>query len=164
MFEVKVIVPKHLLDVEAFEKAIMQGIDHLVDDSAQDFASTCSTWSAENKPSIEKEKAHRDGGTITGAARAVGDVYSWNNYDVSRPALVPVKAPFMQFRHSSGWVAKTQRGIIGSGAGANTGPIVRTKRVRAYTRVGRHWDEAIKAKHELRLKEVAEKAVKELSK
>lgn len=163
MIGVDVKISRDLLNLsKTFEERVKKAIDSSVDDAAQDIATTCSNWAAEDKPTIERVKAHRDGNDITGSAVAKGDVYSWNNYDAHRPDLYPKNAPAMVFRHSSGWTPKTRRFQISSGAGANSGPVVRTKHVRGYTRIGRHWDWAIAAKQRNPFRQKLKDAVKGL--
>lgn len=115
-------------DARVFEREVKRGMDALTHRTTLDFARTYQSW--DHKPAWREDRAQ--GGLATGIR---SETYTEdenyrrvNNGTFPRP-IVARRANVLVFRHSKGFTPKTRPGVIGSGAGSNTGPWVRKKTV-----------------------------------
>lgn len=162
MFEVRVTIPKQLLDAKAFENALEKGIARLVNDSAQEIRNLTDSWAPDDRPIITREDARKRGDAITGAMSAFGEALSDVSYGTSPHTITARNVSLLRFHHGSGYVRRTRPGILKPvGSGANTGNIIFKKSVR-HPGIGhpRRWDMAIAAKYAPRLADVCVEAIR----
>ena len=101
----------------------------------------------ENKPTITVERTTKQGDTYRSAIIVTGDPYYYMNFGAPAHTIAPRNAKFLQFRHGSGFMPKTQPGTLMPSAGGNTGSWVRKASVNHPGSEGRRVDLVIAAKH-----------------
>lgn len=133
------IVPKNTSNPDKLLNELLEALDDAAETVQIDYDATTVTW-AHDAPSVIDEPALN--------VRVIGiDDPIWNMLDQgTKPHTIRPYGQALAFQ--SGFVAKTQPGVIGSQRGGASGRTVYAKSVQHPGTVPRGWTEKIAAKHE----------------
>ena len=119
MITAEVTISGEIFDLAAVEKAIIAGVDEVIDLALLDFNATIGTWSSRSRFQFDVKRATRKGDVIEGSVGTDNANYvRINNGTGARPRTAKT-AKGMSFRYS--YRAKTAKGFITSSGSSRSG-------------------------------------------
>lgn len=119
---------------EQLERGQQRGLDDIARRTQEVFGMTTATWS--HRPTFQSVSVGMDERLVY----TVDQQYAWVNDGVKKHTIVAQSARALAFQVH--FVPKTTPGIVGSGGGSRSGPVIFRKRARMSIKA-RHFDTAV---------------------